>query len=104
MAVEKATKEARRRLVRVALSGATIPHEVIGEFEASKVLLRPASPGTGVIAAATVRAVMEAAGIQDVLTKSLGSHTPINLAKATLDGLEKLRTKEEVAALRGVSL
>ena len=104
MAVEKATKEARRGLMRVPIIGTTIPHEVVGEFEASKVFLRPASAGTGVIAGATVRAVMEVTGIQDVLTKSFGSHTAINLVKATLRALGKLRTKEEVAALRGVTL
>ncbi len=104
MAVEKATKEARRDLISVPVVGTTVPHQVIGAFLASKVLLRPAAPGTGVIAGATVRAVMEAAGIQDVLTKSFGSNTPINLVKAAFDALKKLRTKEQVAELRGVSL
>ena len=104
MAVEKATKEARRRLERVSLLGTTIPHEVVGEFAASKVFLGPAAPGTGVIAGATVRAVVQAVGIRDILSKSLGSHTPINLVKATFDALRKLRTKEQVAELRGVSL
>lgn len=104
MAVEKATKDARRNLMTVPLVGTTIPHEVWGRFEASRVFLSPAAPGTGVIAGATVRAVMEALGVRDVLTKSFGSNTPINLLRATFDALSKLRTKEQVAALRGVSL
>jgi len=104
MAVEKATKEARRHLERVPLVGTTIPHEVWGEYEASKVYLRPAAPGTGVMAGATVRAVMQAVGIRDILTKSFGSNTPINLVRATFEALRGLRTKEQVAALRGVSL
>jgi len=104
MAVEKATKEARRSLERMPLVGTTIPHEIIGEFRSSKVLLSPAAPGTGVIAGASVRAVMEAVGVRDVLTKSFGSNTPINLVKATFEALRKLRTREEAAALRGVSL
>ena len=104
MAVEKATKDARRNLMTVPLVGTTIPHEVWGRFEASRVFLSPAAPGTGVIAGATVRAVMEALGVRDILTKSFGSNTPINLLRATFDALSKLRTKEQVAALRGVSL
>jgi len=104
MAVEKATKDARRNLVNVSLVGGTIPHEVWGKYQASDVFLSPAAPGTGIIAGATVRAVMQAVGISDVLTKSIGSHTPINLARATLAGLLNLRTKQEVAALRGVQL
>jgi len=104
MAVEKATKDARRNLMTVPLVGSTIPHEVWGRFEASRVFLSPAAPGTGVIAGATVRAVMEALGVRDILTKSFGSNTPINLLRATFDALSKLRTKEQVAALRGVSL
>ena len=104
MAVERATKDARRNLMTVPLVGTTIPHEVWGRFEASRVFLSPAAPGTGVIAGATVRAVMEALGVRDILTKSFGSNTPINLLRATFDALSKLRTKEQVAALRGVSL
>lgn len=104
MAVEKATKEARGNLQPVPLVGTTIPHEVWGRYEASRVFLGPAAPGAGVIAGATVRAVMEAVGVRDILTKSFGSNTPINLVRATLDALSKLRTREQVAALRGVSL
>ena len=88
----------------MSLVGGTIPHEVWGKYQASDVFLSPAAPGTGIIAGATVRAVMQAVGISDVLTKSIGSHTPINLARATLAGLLNLRTKQEVAALRGVEL
>ncbi|MCK4299467.1 MAG: 30S ribosomal protein S5 [Planctomycetes bacterium] len=103
MAVEKANKEARRNLERVSLVGTTIPHEVWGKYEASKIFLSPAAPGTGVIAGATVRAVMQAVGIRDILTKSFGSNTPINLARATFVALRSLRTKEQAATLRGVS-
>ncbi len=103
MAVEKANKEARRNLERVSLVGTTIPHEVWGKYEASKIFLSPAAPGTGVIAGATVRAVMQAVGIRDILTKSFGSNTPINLARATFVALRRLRTKEQAATLRGVS-
>ncbi len=103
MAVEKANKEARRNLERVSLVGTTIPHEVWGKYEASKIFLSPAAPGTGVIAGATVRAVMQAIGIRDILTKSFGSNTPINLARATFVALRSLRTKEQAATLRGVS-
>jgi small subunit ribosomal protein S5 len=104
MAVEKATKDAHRNLRRVALVGTTIPHEVWGTFGASKVFLSPAAPGTGVIAGGTVRAMMQAVGVHDILTKSFGSNTPLNLVKATLSALGKLRRKEEVAALRGVPI
>lgn len=103
MAVEKANKEARRNLERVSLVGTTIPHEVWGKYEASKIFLSPAAPGTGVIAGATVRAVMQAVGVRDILTKSFGSNTPINLARATFAALRSLRTKEQAATLRGVS-
>ncbi len=103
-AVEKAVKDAQKRLNKVPLVGSTIPHPVVGHFRASKVILLPAAPGTGVIAGATVRAVLEAAGIKDILTKSYGSTNPINLVKATMDGLQQLRTKEEVERLRGVPL
>jgi small subunit ribosomal protein S5 len=104
MAVEKATKDAHRNLYRVPLVGTTIPHEVWGTFGASRVFLSPAAPGTGVIAGGTVRAMMEAVGVRDILTKSFGSNTPINLVKATLAALRKLRRKEDVAALRGVPI
>lgn len=104
MAVEKATKDAHRNLHRVPLVGTSIPHEVWGTFGASRVFLSPAAPGTGVIAGGTVRAMMEAVGVRDILTKSFGSNTPINLVKATLAALRKLRRKEDVAALRGVPI
>jgi small subunit ribosomal protein S5 len=103
-AVEKAVKDAQKQMNRVSLKGGTIPHPVIGRFGASKVLLMPASPGTGVIAGGAVRAVVEAAGITDILTKSYGSCNKLNLVKAAIDGLKKLRKKDEVARLRGVTL
>ena len=103
-AVEKATKQANRRLMSVSLQGTTIPHRVEGRFGASKVLLLPAAPGTGVIAGATVGAVVELAGIKDILTKSRGSNNPVNLVKATFDALSKLRSREDVARLRGVEV
>ena len=103
-AVEKATKNARKDLIRVPLVNATLPHTVTGRFGAARVLLKPASPGTGVIAGATVRAVLEMAGVRNVLTKSYGSNNPINLIKATFEGLRQLRTREHVAAVRGVEL
>jgi small subunit ribosomal protein S5 len=102
--VEKAVKDARKSMIRVSLYGDTIPHEVVGTFGASKVVMIPASKGTGVIAGSTVRAVLEACGIHNILTKSRGSNNPINLAKATLEGLKMLRTKKEVEQLRGVSI
>ncbi len=104
VAVDKATKYANRKRVRVPLRGTTIPHQVEGRFGAARVLLLPASPGTGIIAGASVRAVVESLGIKDILTKARGSTNPVNLVKATFDGLLKLRTKEEVARLRGVDL
>lgn len=104
VAVEKATKQANRRLERVSLDGTTIPHNVEGRFGASRVLLLPASPGTGIIAGATVRSVVELAGVKDILTKSRGSNNPVNLVKATFDALSKLRTREDVARLRGVEV
>ncbi|NLE37039.1 MAG: 30S ribosomal protein S5 [Pirellulaceae bacterium] len=103
-AVEKATKDGSRSLVPVSLSGSTIPHTVQGRFGAARVILVPASPGTGVIAGAAVRAVCEACGINDILTKSFGSNNAINLVKATIDALENLRARNEVERLRGVSL
>ena len=103
-AVEKAVKDGARRMRPASLKGTTIPHPVIGRYRASKVILQPAAPGTGVIAGASVRAVLEAVGIQDILTKAHGSTNPINLVKATINGLEQLRTKEQVQRLRGVPL
>jgi small subunit ribosomal protein S5 len=103
-AVEKATKDGERNMMTVPLEGSTIAHPVLGHFGASDVVLLPASPGTGVIAGAAVRAVCEAAGIHDVLTKVYGSTNPMNVAKATLDALKQLRTRPEIERLRGVSL
>jgi small subunit ribosomal protein S5 len=102
--VEKGMKEARRSMTPVAMVGRTVPHEAKGRFGAARVIVLPAAPGTGVIAGASMRAVLVAAGIQDVLTKSLGSANPVNLVKATMDALGQMRTREQVEALRGVSL
>ena len=102
--VEKAVKAASRDLVDVSLEGSTIPHEVHGRYGAAKVVLIPARPGTGVIAGAAVRAVCDASGIHDILTKSFGSNNPTNLVKATFDALSQLRTRTEVERHRGVSL
>jgi small subunit ribosomal protein S5 len=103
-AVEKGVKDAHKQMNRVNLKGGTVPHPVIGRFGASKVILLPARPGTGVIAGGAVRAVVQAAGVTDILTKSYGSTNKLNLVKATIDGLKKLRTRDEVARLRGVQL
>src|SRR2546429_6015022 len=106
-AVEKASKDAQasmRKQKKVQLKGETIPHRVIGRFGASRVILVPAGPGTGVKAGPGVRDVLEACGIHNILTKTHGSNNPINLVKATIDGLLNLRTREEVARLRGVTL
>jgi small subunit ribosomal protein S5 len=103
-AVEKAVKDGRKHLVRIPMVGTTIPHEVEGCFCSSKVVLIPAAPGTGVIAGHAVRAVLEAAGIRDILTKSFGSTNPVNLVKATFDGLAQLRTRKQAEKLRGVKL
>jgi small subunit ribosomal protein S5 len=106
-AVEKASKDAQetmRRQPRVQMKGATIPHRVIGKFGSSRVIMVPAGPGTGVKAGPGVRDVLEACGIQNILTKTHGSTNPINLVKATIQGLLMLRTREEVARLRGVTL
>ncbi len=100
-AIRKAADRAKRRLLTVLLLGDTIPHEVIGRMKSTKVLLKPAAPGTGVIASGPVRAVMELAGIRNVLTKVFGSRNPINVVQATADALLQLRTPEQVAQLRG---
>lgn len=102
--VEKAVKDGSRSMVAVSLAGTTIPHEVKGRFGAARVVLVPAGPGTGIIAGAAVRAVCEACGIRDILTKSFGTNNQINLVKATIDALRQLRTQSDVERLRGVSL
>jgi small subunit ribosomal protein S5 len=103
-AIRKATESAKKRMVNVAVHENTIPHEVLGEFGGGRVLLKPASPGTGVIAGSGVRAVIEAAGIRDVLAKSLGSSNPANVVKATLDALTTLRPKDEIFKIRGKTI
>ena len=103
-AVEKGVKDAHKQIKRVQLKGGTIPHKVLGRFGASRVVMLPARPGTGVIAGGAVRAVVQAAGVTDILTKCYGSTNKLNLVKAAVNALEQLRTKEEVARLRGVAL
>lgn len=103
-AVEKGNKQARRNMFEVPLEGTTIPHRVMGRYGASKIALIPASEGTGVIAGATARSVLELAGVQDVLTKCYGSTSPKNLVKAVINGLKQLRSRETVERLRGVKL
>jgi small subunit ribosomal protein S5 len=100
-AIRKAVQNAKRVLVQVPLVNGTIPYEVLGEYGASRVVIRPASPGTGVIAGGGVRAVIESAGISNILTKSLGSNNPHNLVKAAIQGLRQLRTSDQIAGTRG---
>ncbi len=103
-AIDKSKEDAKKNVYRINLKKNTIPHEVIGQYKSAKVILKPAAPGTGIIAGATVRAVVERAGIGDILTKSQGSRNPINIVKATLDGLLQLRSFEEAARKRDISV
>ncbi|MEQ2528974.1 30S ribosomal protein S5 [Robertmurraya yapensis] len=103
-AIRKAIEDAKKNLIEVPMVGTTLPHQVIGHFGAGEILLKPASEGTGVIAGGPVRAVLELAGVGDILSKSLGTNTPINMVRATMDGLSQLKRAEDVAKLRGKSV
>ena len=103
-AIRKGIDDAKKNLIKVSLNGTTIPHEVIGEYGAGKVLLKPAAPGTGIIAGGKVRMVLEAAGIKNIRAKCLRSNNPTNVVKATMEGLKELRTAEEVAKIRDIAV
>ncbi len=103
-AIRKGIEDAKKNMVRIALKGTTIPHEIIGEFGAGRVILKPAAPGTGIIAGQKVRAVIEAAGISNIRAKCLRSNNPVNVVRATMEGLRQLRSAEEVAKIRDISV
>ncbi|GJQ50817.1 30S ribosomal subunit protein S5 [Candidatus Kuenenia stuttgartiensis] len=103
-AVNKAVKEAKKQLFKINLKGDTIPHEIMGRYKAARVFMKPASPGTGIKAGAPARAVLEYVGVRNILTKCYGKRNPLNVVKATLNGLRSLKTKEEVEELRGVRI
>ena len=103
-AIQQAIRDAKKNMVRINADGGTIPHEVVGRFKAGSVLLKPAYPGTGVIAGTTVGAICRLAGIEDVLTKSIGTTNPLTLSRATLEGLSRLRSSREIAEIRGVKI